>query len=192
VRVIARLGLAALLLAPAALPAASYNPPVEAAPKGTPQAWILKKKGEGRWCAFTSRKAVEAALDSGDYDEDDRAALWLTHGRLTAIMVSNDSEDAMADDVYHLDANRKVTRLVRTGRYGENPMFSVTYAPDWSGRLVMTPASRQVLRLMSQAEYETYITDWPRFAGFDRMPFRSLIQFDRVATVKPGCAWAAH
>ena len=191
-RAIGRLGLAALLLAPAALSAASYKPPVEAAPKGTPQAWILKKKGEGRWCAFTSRKAVEAALDSGDYDEDDRAALWLAHGRLTAIMVSNDSEDAMADDVYYLDARRKVTRLVRTGHYIEHPMFSLTYAPDWTGRLVMTPASRDIVRLMEQAQYETYITDWPRFAGFDRMPFRNLIQFDRVATVKPGCAWAAH
>ena len=191
-RALSRLGLVALLLAPAALPAASYKPPVEAAPKGTPQAWILKKKGEGRWCAFTSHKAVEAALDSGDYDEDDRAALWLAHGRLTAIMVSNDSEDAMADDVYYLDARRKVTRLVRTGHYIEHPMFSLTYAPDWTGRLVMTPASRDIVRLMEQAQYETYITDWPRFAGFDRMPFRNLIQFDRVATVKPGCAWAAH
>ena len=191
-RALSRLGLVALLLAPAALPAASYKPPVEAAPKGTPQAWILKKKGEGRWCAFTSRKAVEAALDSGDYDEDDRAALWLAHGRLTAIMVSNDSEDAMADDVFYLDARRKVTRLVRTGHYIEHPMFSLTYAPDWTGRLVMTPASRDIVRLMEQAQYETYITGWPRFAGFDRMPFRNLIQFDRVATVKPGCAWAAH
>ena len=191
-RALSRLGLVALLLAPAALPAASYKPPVEAAPKGTPQAWILKKKGEGRWCAFTSRKAVEAALDSGDYDEDDRAALWLAHGRLTAIMVSNDSEDAMADDVYYLDARQKVARLVRTGHYIEHPMFSLTYAPDWTGRLVMTPASRDIVRLMEQAQYETYITGWPRFAGFDRMPFRNLIQFDRVATVKPGCAWAAH
>ena len=190
-KAIGRLALAAWLLVPAALPAASYKPPVEAAPKGTPQAWILKKNGEGRWCAFTSRKAVEAALDSGDYEEADRAALWLAHGRLTAIMVSNDSEDAMADDVYYLDARRQVTRLVRTGHYIKDPMFSVTFAPDWTGRLVMTPASREVVRLMDQAEYETYITDWHRFAGFDRMPFRRLIRLDPQVTVKQGCAWAA-
>jgi hypothetical protein len=191
VRAVGRLGLAALLLVPAALPASPYRPPVEAAPKGTPQAWILKKKGVGRWCAFTSRRAVEAALESGDYDEDDRAALWLAHGRLTAIMVSNDSEDSMADDVYYLDARRKVTRMVRTGHYVENPMFSVTFAPDWTGRLVMTPASREVVRLMEQAGYESYIIDWPRFAGFDRMPFRNLIGHDPVVTMKQGCAWAA-
>lgn len=190
-RAIGRLALAGLLLVPAALPAASYRPPVEAGPKGPPQAWILKKKGVGRWCAFTSRKAVEAALESGDYDEEDRAALWLTHGRLAAVMVSNDSEDAMADDVYYLDAHRKVTRLVRSGHPREDPPFSLTFAPDWTGRLVMTPASREMARLMEQAEYETDITDWPRFSGFDRMPFRSLVLFDRVATVKPGCAWAA-
>jgi hypothetical protein len=191
-RAIGRLALAALLLVPAALPAASYKPPVEAGPKGMPQAWVLKQKGVGRWCAFTSGKAVEAALDSGDYDEENRAALWLAHGRLTAIMVSNDSEDAMADDVYYLDAHRKVTRLVRTGHYIRDPMFSVTFAPDWTGRLVMTPGSREVVRLMDQAEYESYIIDWPRFAGFDRMPFRSLIRLDPQVTVKPGCAWAAH
>ena len=190
-RAIGRLGLVALLLVPAALPAASYKPPVEEGPKGAPQAWILKKNGEGRWCAFTSRKAVEAALDSGDYDEDDRAALWLTHGRLTAIMVSNDGEDAMADDVYYLDAHQKTKRLVRTGHYIKDPLFSVTFAPDWTGRLVMTPASREVVRLMEQAEYETTITDWPRFAGFDRMPFRKLIRLDPQVTVKPGCVWAA-
>ena len=190
-RAIGRLGLAALLLTPAALAAAFYKPPVEVAPKGTPQAWILKKKGVGRWCAFTSRKAIEAALDSGDYDEDDRAALWITHGRLTAIIVSNDSEDAMADDVYYLDARRKITRLVRIGHYIKDPPFSVTFAPDWTGRLVMTPASREVVRLMEQADYESSIIDWPRFAGFDRMPFRNLIQLGSVATVKPVCAWAA-
>ena len=190
-RAIGRLGLAALLLAPAALSAASYKPPVEAGPKGTPQAWVLKQKGVGRWCAFTSRKAVQAALDSGDYDEDDRTAIWLTHGRLTAIMVSNDSEDAIADDIYYLDAHRQVMRLVRTGHYIKDPPFSVTFAPDWTGRLVMTPASREVVRLMDQAEYESYIIDWPRFAGFDRMPFRNLIRFDRAVTVKSGCTWAA-
>jgi hypothetical protein len=192
VKALGCLGLAASLLAQTAILAAPYKPPVEAGPKGPPQAWILKKKGVGRWCAFTSRKAVQAALDSGDYDEDDRAALWLARGRLAAIMVSNDSEDAMADDVYYVDASRKVTRLVRTGHYIENPMFSVTYAPDWTGRLVMTPASREVVRLMDQAEYETYITDWPRFATFDRMPFRNLIHLKPTVSIPPGCAPAAH
>ena len=190
-RAIGRLALAALLLAPTALIAAPYKPPVETAPKGTPQAWILKKTGVGRWCAFTSRKAVQAALDSGDYDENDRAALWIARGRLTAIMVSNDSEDAMADDVYYLDAHRKIMRMVRTGHYIENPMFSLTFAPDWTGRLVMKAGSREVVRLMEQAGYEPYITDWPRFAGLGRMPFRSLIQFGPVVTVKQGCGWAA-
>ena len=186
-----RLLLLALALVQTAGTAAPYRPPVEVAPKARPQAWIVKKKGEGLWCAFASLKTVQAALDSGDYEADNRTIVWLDHGRLTAIMVSNDSEDAIADDVYHFDAHQKITRLVRTGHYIQDPVFSVTFAPDWTGRLVMTPASREVVRLMEQAEYEPYITDWPKFAGFDRLPFRSLIQLKPVVTVKKGCAPAA-
>jgi hypothetical protein len=187
-----RLGFVALLLFQTALCAAPYTPPVEAPPRARPQAWILKKAGEGRWCSFTSLKAVQAALDSGDYDEDDRAVVWHDRKRLSAIMVSNDSEDATSDDVYYLDAHRKITRMVRSGHAMDDPMFSVTFAPDWTGRLVMSPASREVVRLMEQAEYDTDITDWPRFAGFDRMPFHNLIQLTPIVTVKRGCSPAAH
>lgn len=182
--------LLALALLPGVASAAPYRPPVEAAPKARPQAWIVKKKGEGVWCAFASLKAAQAALDSGDYDDGGRAVIWHDHGRLTAIMVSNDSDDAIADDVYYLDARQKVTHMVRTGHYIRDPLFSVTFAPDWTGRLVMTPASREVMRLMEQAEYEPYITQWPIFAGYDRMPFRNLIRL-RPAAVRAGCAFAA-
>jgi len=187
-----RFGLVALLLVQTALGATRYKPPVEAAPKGRPQAWLVKKKGEGLWCAFLSLRAVQAALDSGDYDEDDRAVIWHDRKHLSAVMVSNDSEDAMADDTYYLDARQRVMRLVRTGHYINDPMFSVTFAPDWTGRLVMTPASRQVVRLMEQAEYEPYITDWPKFARFDRMPFRNLIQLKPAVVVQQGCRRSAH
>jgi len=183
--------LLALVLIGTAVSAAPYQPPIEATPKARPHAWVVRKKGEGLWCAFASLRAVQAALDSGDYEADNRAVVWLDHGRLTAIMMSNDSEDAIADDVYHFDAHQKITRLVRTGHYIQDPVFSVTFAPDWTGRLVMTPASREVVRLMEQAEYEPYITDWPKFAGLGRMPFRNLIQLKPVVAVKRGCAPAA-
>lgn len=183
--------LLALVLIGAAASAAPYQPPVEAAPKARPNAWIVRKKGEGLWCAFASLKTVQAALDSGDYEAENRTVVWLDHGQLTAIMVSNDSDDAIADDVYHFDTHQKIARMVRTGHYIWDPMFSVTFAPDWTGRLEMTPASREVVRLMEQAEYEPYITDWPKFASFDRMPFRGLIQLKPVAAVKTGCAPAA-
>lgn len=186
-----RLGLIALALLPTALGAASYKPPVEPMPKARPHAWIVKKKGESRWCAFPSLKAVQAALDSGDYDDDDRAAVWAQRG-LLRIMVSNDSEDAMTDDIYYLDAHQKITRMVRSGHYIQDPMFSVTFVPDWTGRLAMTPASREVVRLMEQAQYEPYVTDWAKFSGFDRMPFRNLIQLQPVVTVRRGCSPTAH
>ena len=186
-----RLGFLTLILLPASLGAASYKPPVEPMPKTRPQAWVVKKKGEGRWCAFPNLKAVQAALDSGDYDDEDRAAIWAEKGVLR-ILVSNDSEDAMTDDLYYLDAHQKITRMVRSGHYIRDPMFSVTFVPDWTGRLTMTPASREVVRRMEQAEYEPYVTDWAKFAGFDRMPFRNLIQLRPVVMVKKGCSPTAH
>jgi len=135
---------------------------------------------------------MQAAFDSGDYEGDDRALLSFDRGRVTAIMVSNDSEDAIADDIYYLDAHRKITRMVRTGHYIKDPMFSVTFVPDWSGRLVMTPASREIMRRMDQADYESYIVDWPKFQRFDRMPFRNLIQIRPAVKVRKGCGTTAH
>lgn len=185
-----RLALSVMALLTTALGATPYRPPIEEAPKARPQGWIARKAGEARWCSFASLKTFQAALDSGDFDGDDRVVVWSDRGLLT-IMVSNDSEDAMTDDVYHLDAHQKIVRMVRTGHYINNPMFSVTYVPDWTGRLVMTPSSRAVVRRMDQAEYESYVTEWPKFVRFDRMPFRALIRLKPVVAVKKGCSSAA-
>lgn len=186
-----RAALLGLLLIGASLHAARYKPPVEPAPKASPKAWFAKREGIALWCAFASRKEADAALDSDDYDADARAILWHDGARIQAIMIAKESEDAFADDVYYLDARQRITRLVRTGRYGDDPLFSVTFVPDWTGRLVLTQASREVVRLMEQAEYGADIVDWPRFASFARMPFRSLITLRPSVSIRRGCAPAA-
>jgi len=189
---IGRLGLPGLALLQTALLAAPYQPPVGADPKAPPIAWFAKKARAGIWCSFGSLKAFQAALDSRKYSADDRAIVWAEGGHLWAIGVANDSEDAFTSDAYYLDQHQKLTRMVRTGRYIESPLFSVTYVPDRTGRLVMTPASREVIRRMEQAEYESYVIDWPKFSSFDRMPFRNLIQFKPVFAIRKGCVPAPH
>jgi hypothetical protein len=131
-------------------------------------------------------------LDVGEHDPENRVMVWYDRRRLQAIEVSNESEDASADDVYYLDAQQRITRMVRTGHSGEDPIFSVTFVPDWTGRLVLTPASKEVVRRMEQAELETEITDWPKYASFAHMPFRNLIRLKPTISIRPGCASAAH
>jgi len=179
------------LLWSASLDAAPYKPPVEPEPKASPKAWLAKREGAAVWCAFLSRKAVEAALDSGDYDTDEGVTIWHDGKRIQAIMVSSESEDAFADDIYYLDARQRITRMVRTGHYINDPVFSVAFVPDWTGRLALTSASREVVRLMEQAQYEPYITDWPKYASFGSMPFRSLIGLRPNVSIRRGCAPAA-
>ena len=149
-----RRALLGLLLFGAGLSAAPYTPPVEPEPKASPNAWFAKRAGAAIWCAFSSRKAADAALASGDYDTDERAIIWHNGARIQAIMVANESEEAFADDVYYLDRSQRVTRMVRTGHDVDDPLFSVTFMPDWTGRLVLTPAAREAVRLMEQADYE--------------------------------------
>jgi hypothetical protein len=180
-----------LLLSGASLHAAPYRPPVEPGPKTSPKAWFAKRNGVAIWCAFSNRKSAEAALDSGDYDTNEGATIWHDGRRIQAIMVSNDSEDAFADDIYYLNAGQRITRMVRTGHYIKDPVFSVTFVPDWTARLALTPASREVLRLMEQAEFESYIADWPKYGSYETMPFRSLISLRPTVSIRRGCAPAA-
>jgi len=184
--------LLSLALIQTPLEATPYKPPVEADPKGLPTAWLAKKAHAGVWCSFESRKAIQAALDSGKVTADNRAVVWTEDHRLRAVGVANDSEDAFTSDTYYLDPHQKITRMVRTGRYIESPLFSVTYIANRTGRLVMTAASREVIRRMDQALYESYIIGWPKFASFDRMPFRSLIQLKPELKIRTGCAPAAR
>jgi len=177
-----------LLLFGAGLNAAPYAPPVEPEPKASPTAWFAKRAGAAIWCAFSSRKAADAALASGDYDTDERAMIWHDGARIQAIMVANESEDAFADDVYYLDGGQRISRMVRTGHDVDDPLFSVTFMPDWTGRLVLTPAAREVVRLMEQAEYEPHIIEWPKYSSFTRMPFRSLIALRPNVSIRRACA----
>jgi len=186
-----RLALAGLLLVEAALHAQAYRPPVQYGPKGRPSAWITKQMGVGTWCAFNKLAPAQEGLDVGDYDTENRVMIWHDRRRLNAIEISNENEDGSADDVYYLDAQQQITRMVRTGHSGEGPIFSVTFVPDWTRRLVLTPASKEVVRRMEQAELETEITDWPKYASFARMPFRNLIRLKPTVSIRPGCASAA-
>jgi len=187
-----RLAFAGLLLVEAALHAQAYQPPVQPGPRGRPSAWIAKQMGVGTWCAFNRLASAREGLEVGEYDPENRVTVWYDRRRLQAIEVSNENEDAAADDVYYLDAQQRITRMVRTGHSGEDPAFSVTFVPDWTGRLVLTPSSKEIVRRMEQAELETEITDWPRYASFTHMPFRNLIRLKPTVSVRPGCTPAAN
>ena len=186
-----RLALAGLLLVEAALHAQAYRPPVQSGPKGRPSAWIAKQMGVGTWCAFNKLAPAQEGLDVGDYDTENRVMIWHDRRRLHVIEISNENEDGSADDVYYLDAQQRITRMVRTGHSGEDPVFSVTFVPDWTWRLVLTPASKEIIRRMEQADLETEIADWPKYASFGSMPFRSLIGLRPNVSIRRGCAPAA-
>jgi hypothetical protein len=151
------------------------------------KAWLVKKAGEGVWCSFASQQAAQDAIAAEKFDADNRAIVLAEQGRLVAIQVSNEDDDGYADDLYRFDPGMRLVRMERTGRSDDGPAFSLTYGPDSGGALALTPASRAALERLDDADRDTDISDWPRFRGFDRMPFRGLITA-RPLAVRKGCA----
>src|SRR6187402_3734559 len=104
------------------LRAAPYTPPIEAAPNGKLAIYIVKRAHRAVWCATTDLKRIKVGMEAGSFATDDFVTVWRDGTR--ALMVSNESEDAVADDVYHFDAAGRLTRMVRTGHYINDPIFS--------------------------------------------------------------------
>jgi len=188
----AKYTLLAPLLWGVAAQAAPYQPPIAAELRGQRVTHIVRQAHKAVWCVVGEEKAIKVAMESGRFSQDDYISLFLDNPA-RAIVVDNESEDAYARDVYYFDARRRLTRLVRTGHYINDPVFSVTFVPGAGGKLALTRASREIVRRMTQAGYEPYIVDWPKFAGYDQMPFRSMIaKLGPPIVPRTGCGPAAR
>jgi hypothetical protein len=175
-----------------AVQAKPYQPPVAPAIKGQRVTHIVKRARKAVWCVMEDEKAIKAGIESDRFAPEDYVSLFLDNSA-RAITVYNESEDAYAQDTYYFDAYRQITRLVRTGHYINDPVFSVTFIPTAKGKLVLTRSSQEIVRRMTMEGYDPYIVDWPKFASYDQMPFRSMIaKLGPPIVVRAGCGSAAH
>lgn len=183
------------LLVSAIVAQAAYVPPVERDSATSAQAWLVEDQKRGLWCAFKSRTAMARYAKTIDIDA-------LASGRgngygwirmeahvLQSITIVNESEDAVAEDRYWFDRNRKAIGLKRTGHYINAPLATFTYLPDGVGRLRLDAASKRIVSRLNADQQETYITDWPTIRRIEDLPFHRLIDFSgsRVS-VKVGCS----
>ena len=77
--------------------------------------------------------------------------------------------------------------MVRTGHYINDPWTSVTFEPDASGRLRLTPASKAIVTKMDASGWETYFVNWDHFSKLRQLPFSSLLDRQKGARIVPGC-----
>ena len=183
------------LLVSAILAQAAYVPPVEREPDATAQAWFIEDQGRGVWCAFTNRAALERYAKTIDANagapEHSNGYGWirLKADALETITVVMESEDAIAEDRYRFDGQRKVINLKRTGHYINAPWATFTYLPNRTGRLMLDAVSKRIVSRLAADRQETYVTDWPTIRRIQDLPFHRLITFSgsRVS-VKAGCA----
>jgi hypothetical protein len=158
------------------------------APMGN--AWFYSTAEPTRWCAFTSAKAVKAAAASGRFDGGQ--SIWLRyHGSVIhSVLVTTESEDAYAEDTYSFDQTLRITQVTRRGHYINDPFFSVTFTPDASGKLRLTPASQALRRRQEHSKHETYFLDWPLYTGFARFPFAPLVKIKPAILISATCRGA--
>ncbi len=172
-----------------AQPPQRFKPPVEFENrKGVPdpQLWFARRARTGRWCAFDrgtfERLAKQDEIQPGVFGW----ARFDAHG-LRSVTYAQESEDAYSEDRYVLGPDHQIARMVRTGHYINDPWVSVTFEPDASGRLRLTPASAAIVKKMSAAGLETYFVDWDHFSKLSQLPFASLLDRQTGARIVSGC-----
>lgn len=150
-------------------------------------AWFLQTADGNHWCAFTSWAKAKKAGASEDFDGSETA--WVTYRNtgIQSIVDANESEDSYTEDSYSFDAQGLTTQVVRKGHYIEHPFFTVTYAPDGSGKLAPTPASQAIAKAQEKAGHETYFLDWPLYSHLADMPFQGLVRLKPIVAVTERC-----
>lgn len=148
------------------------------------EAWFLKDRVTGQWCAFTDDASAKVAANGKRFDPEESG--WLRYGgdKPVTIMVTLQSEDAYAEDSYSFAPDLRVTQVVRRGHYIEDPFFAATYRPDLAGNLRLTAESAEAVKNWG---HETYFFEWPMHRSFAELPFASLIETTPRISVSANC-----
>jgi hypothetical protein len=172
-----------------AQPAKRFTPPVTFENrKGVPdpQVWFARESKTGRWCAFDRATLERQAKRDEIRPGESGWARFDAHG-LQSVTYAQESEDAYSEDRYFVGPVHEVERMVRTGHYINDPWVSVTFEPDASGRLRLTPASKAIVQKMDASGWETYFVNWDHFSKLRQLPFGSLLDRQNGTQIVSGC-----
>ncbi len=102
--------------------------------------------------------------------------------------MTTESEDSYVEDRYFFGPDRRITKMIRSGHYINDPWASFTYQPNRVGKLVLTDEAKAIVAKMSKADYETYFTDWDTYPNFNAIPFAELVSWTLPTPVRLHCA----
>ena len=139
-----------------------------------PIKYFGRLKSTGKWCAY-DLKSWNLLVQHDDLFGDEFGWAHYDAHRFLSVTLYQGSEDAFAEDQYFIEPDGRVSKMVRTGAYLDNPIASVVFEPDRQRRLRLTAAGKSVVLEMEAAGYDPYFVDWDHFSTLSHIPFANLL-----------------
>lgn len=150
-------------------------------------AYAVEKK-TGEWCAVSEQAEANALSAGSAYYPGRVAALHFRESVLAWIEYVTDHQDDRIRDTYSIDSDYKVSRLTRTGLFGDDPKLYVWYQIGEHGCLSLTPKARRNIRAHKTAGYRAEWLSSPIYSTFDAMPFSDTVRIRSMRrTIKRAC-----
>lgn len=139
------------------------------------------EKTTGDWCAVAEEAKADALQSGSAYQHDRVAVLHFRESVLAWVEYTVEDQGGRLRDTYSFDKNYNVSRLTRTGLFGDNPKLYVWYERGDDGRLTLTPKARRNSEVHRAAGYGTEWLSFPIYSTFEAMPFADTV---RVRSMK--------
>ena len=150
-------------------------------------AYAIEKK-TGEWCAVADKAEAEALSAGSSYYSGQTAVLHFRESVLTWVEYTKETEAGRIRDTYSFDKDYNVSRLTRTGLFGDDPKLYVWYDLGDDSRLALTTKAGRNIQAHRTAGHRTEWLSSPVYSTFEAMPFSDTVRVRSMKrTIRRAC-----